>query len=267
MRASFVLTLNLKKIIINIISVKNGGNMNVKWNPWHGCKKLSEGCRHCYVYRMDSRYEKDSSEVTKNISTFRLPVSKNRAGEYKYPSGTVFYTCFTSDFFLEDADVWRGEIWNMIKERSDCRFFIITKRIDRFVSCAPQDFEENYSHVRIAVTTEDQKMADHRIPIYLSLPIKTKEIVCEPFLERIDLTKYLDKGISSVSVGGESGNDARPCQYEWVLDMREQCRRAGVSFHYHQTGARLFKDGRLYLIPKDKQCEQAKKANIDINIL
>ena len=24
------------------------------WNPWHGCHKLSEGCRHCYVYRGDS---------------------------------------------------------------------------------------------------------------------------------------------------------------------------------------------------------------------
>lgn len=238
--------------------------MNAKWNPWHGCQKLSEGCRHCYVYRMDSRYEKDSSEVTKNISTFRLPASKNRAGEYKYPSGTVFYTCFTSDFFLEDADAWRQEIWEMMKERSDCEFFIITKRIDRFEACAPQDFAENYSHVRIAVTTENQKMADYRIPIYLRLPIKSKEIVCEPFLERIDLTKYLCEDINCVSVGGESGNDARVCRYEWVLDMREQCRRAGVGFHFHQTGAKLYKDGRLYLIPKDKQCEQAAKAEIDI---
>lgn len=20
------------------------------WNPWHGCHKLSTGCRHCYVF-------------------------------------------------------------------------------------------------------------------------------------------------------------------------------------------------------------------------
>ena len=33
------------------------------WNPWHGCHKLSEGCRNCYVYRIDSRHEKDASEV------------------------------------------------------------------------------------------------------------------------------------------------------------------------------------------------------------
>ena len=238
--------------------------MNAKWNPWHGCRKLSAGCAHCYVYRMDSRYEKDSSEVTKNVSTFRLPVSKSRAGEYKYPSGTTFYTCFTSDFFIEEADAWRGEIWDMIKERSDCTFFIITKRIDRFEICAPSDFKENYSHVTIAVTAENQKMADYRLPIYLNLPIKEKTVICEPLLERIDLTKHLGEGITSVSVGGESGNDARVCRYEWVLDIREQCRISGVGFHYHQTGAKLSKDGRLYLVPKDKQCEQAERAGIDI---
>ena len=35
------------------------------WNPWHGCHKLSTGCRHCYVYRGDSKHGKDSSIITK----------------------------------------------------------------------------------------------------------------------------------------------------------------------------------------------------------
>ena len=34
--------------------------MNLTWNPWHGCKKISAGCLNCYVYRTDSKYEKDS---------------------------------------------------------------------------------------------------------------------------------------------------------------------------------------------------------------
>lgn len=236
--------------------------MNAKWNPWHGCRKLSEGCRHCYVYRMDARNDRDASEVRKNASTFRLPVAKNRAGEYKYPSGTLFYTCFTSDFFLEDADEWRGEAWEMIRQRNDCRFFIITKRIDRFENCIPDDWGEGYDHVTIAVTTENQKMADYRLPIYLKLPIKHKAIVCEPLLEPIDLSGYLCPEITSVSVGGESGQDARLCRYEWVLDIRAQCVSANVSFDYHQTGAKLFKDGRLYRIPKEAQHEQAARAAI-----
>lgn len=237
----------------------------MRWNPWHGCRKLSEGCRHCYVYRIDSRIDRDASEVKKNTSTFDLPIAKNRRGEYKYPSGTLFYTCFTSDFFLEEADGWRGDAWKIIRERRDCRFFIITKRIDRFEACKPEDWGEGYDHVTIAVTTENQKMADYRLPIYLNLPIKTKMIVCEPLLEPIDLSKYLTPAIKSVSVGGESGDDARICSYDWVLGIRDQCIRAGVGFSYHQTGAKLMKNGKLYRIPKDKQEDQAHRAGIDIS--
>lgn len=237
--------------------------MNATWNPWHGCRKWSEGCRHCYVYRMDARHEKDASEVKKNVSTFRLPVSRDRRGAYKYPAGTLFYTCFTSDFFLEDADLWRGEIWEMIRERSDCRFFIITKRIHRAAACLPADWRENYGHVEIAVTTENQQMADLRLPIYLSLPFARRTVICEPLLGHIDLSPYLTGDIHEVSVGGESGAQARVCQYDWVLSLREQCVRAGVPFRYHQTGARLVKDGKCYQIPRERQHEQAKRANID----
>lgn len=235
----------------------------MRWNPWHGCRKLSEGCRHCYVYRMDTSHEKDASEIKKNASSFALPISKNRKGEYKYPSGTEFSTCFTSDFFLEDADAWRPDAWKMIKERSDCTFFIITKRIDRFLRCIPDDWGDGYDNVTVAVTAENQKEADYRLPIYLSLPIKTKGIICEPLLERIDLSRYLTAEISSVTVGGESGPDARECSYGWVLDIREQCVRANVSFSYHQTGARLIKDGKTYRIPREKQHEQASRAGIE----
>ena len=31
----------------------------------------------------------------------------------------------TSDFFIEDADQWREEVWNFIKIRSDLNFIII----------------------------------------------------------------------------------------------------------------------------------------------
>lgn len=212
---------------------------------------------------MDSRYEKDASEIKKNLSSFDLPITKNRQGVYKYPSGTTFYTCFTSDFFLEDADNWREDVWGIIKERNDCRFFIITKRIDRFRRCVPEDWGEGYDNVCIAVTTENQKQADYRLPIYLNLPIKTKVIICEPLLENIDLSKYLTPEISNVSVGGESGTEARICDYQWVLDIREQCKIANISFSFHQTGAKLLKNGKIYNIPKAKQGEQAKKAKID----
>ena len=76
----------------------------------------------------------------------------------------------TSDFFLEEADEWRPECWRMIRERSDLRFAIITKRIHRFMECIPDDWGEGYPNVSVYCTVENQQMADYRLPIYLELP-------------------------------------------------------------------------------------------------
>ncbi len=43
-------------------------------------------------------------------------------------------------------------------------------------------------------------------------------------------------GISRVIVGGESGPGARPMTERWVLDVRDQCARAGVAFFFKQWG-------------------------------
>lgn len=84
-------------------------------------------------------------------------------------------------------------------------------------------------------------------------------------LEHIDLSQYLDKSqITEVVVGGESGNEARECNYDWILSIREQCIGAGIDFHFRQTGARFVKDGRLYRIERKFQHSQARKANIDV---
>ena len=233
------------------------------WNPWHGCHKISAGCRHCYVYRSDARYERDSSVVTKN-SSFDLPVRRNRNGQYKLRSDDIIYTCFTSDFFLPDADQWRGEIWQMIRERGDLRFLIITKRIDRFRVSLPEDWGDGYENVCLCSTVENQDRADYRLPILLREPIRHKMIICEPLLGEMDISPYLSSTIELVVAGGESGNEARLCDYAWILSLREQCRKAGVSFHFKQTGACFRKGGKTYGIPRKYQHSQAFKAKIDL---
>lgn len=234
----------------------------VNWNPWHGCHKFSEGCRNCYVYRTDEKHEKDSSIVTKTTS-FHLPVKRNRAGEYKIPAGSLVWTCFTSDFLLEDADDWRPEAWAMMRERSDLRFLFITKRIHRFMECLPPDWGGGYQNVSICCTCENQKEADKRLPIFREAPIVQKSIVCEPLLGTIDMAPYLGDWVKQVVVGGESGQEARICQYHWVLDIRRQCMEAGVAFRFKQTGYRFVKDGKLYLVQRRFQHRQATAAGIN----
>ena len=94
----------------------------------------------------------------------------------------------------------------------------------------------------------------------------------EPMLSPVDLYPYIrdyrsadgKPVIEHVSVGGESGPNARPCDYGWVEDVQRQCLENGISFYYHQTGARLIKDGKLYNIPRPLQHSQAHKAGLDI---
>ena len=111
------------------------------WNLWHGCHKKSEGCQHCYVFRRDAEFEKDSNVVTKT-SSFNLPIRRDCSGNWKVPSGTLIWTCFTSDFFIEEADQWREDAWLMIHRRNDLHFFMITKRPERILQCLPEDWSD-----------------------------------------------------------------------------------------------------------------------------
>jgi len=233
-----------------------------QWNPWHGCHKISAGCQNCYVYRIDASFDRDASIVSKTAD-FNLPVRKARNGSYKLSAGETIYTCFSSDFFLEEADEWRIEAWKMIQLRSDLHFLIITKRIDRFSVNLPHDWGDGYNNVTICSTCENQDRVEHRLPILLSVPIKHKAIICEPLLEPVNLSRWLNPSIESVTVGGESGRDARICDFGWVTNIRTQCVEKNVSFHFRQTGARFVKDGRLYNIKRKDQHSQAAKAGID----
>ncbi len=239
-----------------------GGENSVVWNPWHGCTKISEGCRNCYVYRIDARVGR-SSVVLNKTADFGLPVANGRNG-YKIESGSIVYTCFSSDFFHKDADEWRRAAWDMIDIRRDLEFIIITKRIDRFLVSLPDNWGDGYDHVSIGCTCENQDRADYRLPIFLNMPIKHKFIVCEPLLEKIDLAPYLCRQIEKVIVGGESGNEARVCDFDWVLSIRDNCAMSNVPFSFKQTGAVFRKGGKTYRIPRIKQFEQAKRSAIDI---
>lgn len=236
--------------------------MEKMWNLWHGCKKISAGCKNCYVYRMDSRYDRDAGIVSKT-KAFDLPVRKRKNGEYSCPSGTFFWTCFTSDFLLKDCDFYRIDAWNMIKERQDCRFLFITKRIDRFRVNLPEDWNGGYENVTVCTTCENQETTDYRLVVFKELPIRHKIIVHEPLLSQINISAYLDESIEQVTVGGESGPEARVCRFEWILAIREQCIAKDISFTFRQTGAKFVKDGKLFSIPREKQHSQARKAGID----
>lgn len=232
------------------------------WNLIHGCHRKSEGCRHCYVFARDEQHGIDTNLVRKT-TTFDLPMKRNRRGEWKIPPGSRVMTCFSSDFFLEEMDAWRSEAWQMMRVRSDLTFYMVTKRPERIPSCLPPFWEELKSRLYLCCTMENQRCVDERLPLFLYTPLVHREIIVEPMLEAVDFHGKLG-GIERITVGGESGLNARPCHYEWVLDVRRQCREAGIGFHFKQTGGNFHKDGKHYRLPHRVQLSQAARAGIDL---
>lgn len=200
----------------------------ISYNPWHGCNKYSEGCKNCYVYRMDKQYGRDPSEI-KITKSFNLPILKNKNGKYKYESGTVFFTCYTSDFFLPEMKNERKQVLEFIKERSDCNFYIITKRIDLVDIEIPDNVE-------LCCTIENQNQANYRLPIFKNIKAKHKSLCLEPLLSSIDLGKI--DNIEKIIAGGESGygNDIRICKEEWIKSLYEQAKNLHIPFCFKQTG-------------------------------
>lgn len=233
------------------------------WNPWHGCVKKSEGCENCYMMYLDKIHKNYRDEIYRTHS-FSYPLSKNRDGSYKIKSGERIRVCMNSDFFIEEADSYRDEAFAIMKKRSDVIFYILTKRPERVATHLPADWNDGYPNVYFNVTIENQARANERLPILKSLPFKHKGVMTAPLLGAIDIEEFLKEGfIEEVICGGENYGGSRPCNFDWVKSLSEQCKRQNVTFAFIETGTIFIKDNKEYHL-KNKliQAKMAYKANV-----
>ena len=217
------------------------------WNPWHGCQKCSEGCQHCYMYYLDQKHNNGDSSIVTKTSGFYYPLSKTRNGVYKIKSGEMIRVCMSSDFFVEGADKWRDEVWDIIRDRRDVKFFLLTKRPERVEKCLPNDWGDGWENVFLH-----------------SLPFKHKGIMIAPLIGEITIDKYLREGqIEQVICGGENYDGARPCHYEWVKRLSDECKSHNVTFAFIETGNYYVKDGKTqYIKSKVRQTYMAYKEKL-----
>lgn len=221
------------------------------WNPWHGCVKCSEGCQHCYMYFLDRVRDKNGADIYRTKTGFTYPLQKLRDGNYKVKSGELIRVCMSSDFFLEEADGWRDEAWEIMHQRPDVKFFLLTKRPQRVADCLPKNWGYGWDNVIFNVTCENQRRADERIPILKELPFKHKGIMCAPFIGAVSIERYLGDGvIEQVICGGENYDGARPCNFDWVKSLRAECVAHNITFCFIETGTVFIKDGKRYHMPK-----------------
>jgi protein gp37 len=207
------------------------------WNPWIGCRHVSAECDHCYAdFLVSKRMGRDFGSVTRT-KTWRDPIKWNaRAPELQEKLGRrvrVFCASLT-DFFIQDADRWRDEAWQVIRDCPNLDFLILTKRPRLIPSRLPKDWANGYPNVWLG-TTCGVRSSYPRLDDLRGIPAVARFISAEPLLESlhdIDL-----EGIHWLIAGGESGSGFRPMEDEWALELRDRCRESGVAFHFKQHSA------------------------------
>ena len=198
---------------------------NATWNPWHGCIKVSPGCKNCYMYRDKKRYGQNPKQIVRSKTTFSAPLDWNQP--------RLIFTCSWSDWFIEEADEWRDEAWSVIRATPYHTYQILTKRPDRILGHLPTDWGVGWHNVWLGVSIESQDYIDRKQTL-CEAPAQVRFISAEPLLGPLDLGA-LDR-IHWVITGGESGPKARPMDMDWVRSIRYQCQRAQVPYFHKQNG-------------------------------
>lgn len=215
------------------------------WNPWYGCKMVSAGCSKCYMFREMKFYGKDPNVVQRAApGTFSNPMKWARSSKVK--AGARIFTCSWSDWFIDKADEWRDEAWKIVKNTPQFTYMILTKRPERIMDHLPADWGNGYENVWLGVTTENQEMADKRIPILLQIPAAIRWLSVEPMIGPVDLENAFHTRplLDWVITGGESDpTDPRPCNLDWVRDIRSLCDKHGIALFHKQHGGSKKIDG------------------------
>lgn len=170
----------------------------ISWNPWHGCTRISPGCKNCYVYTMDQLYGKDASIVFKT-KAFQLPIALNRTGGFAIPSGCHIFTCGSSDFFMKRQTLGVKRLMISCACAQISIFSLSLSELTGFTLPCPATGGEGYDHVTIGCTCEDQQQADYRLPLFFDTPIRHRVIVRQPLIRA-----YSFAALSSIWKGTRS---------------------------------------------------------------
>lgn len=252
---------------------------NIGWtdatkNFWIGCKKVSEGCKFCYMYRDLNRFKQFDPQGYHRVS------DKTFYEALKWKTPKRIFTCSWSDFFLEAADKDRADAWKVIKDTPQHTWIILTKRPERIKECLPSDWGNGYENVWLGVTVENQFRLMERVPYLAEIPARVKFLSIEPILSEINILdenfKEYINDIDWFIIGGESGNKTgkhryRPSELNWYISLSVQAKSLGKPVFVKQLGAHLakemgFKDGKgetFDLLPKSLQLREFPKPKTD----
>lgn len=217
------------------------------WNPVTGCNKISPGCKLCYAERLAKRLKATGMAKYRNgfVATMH-PEALDIPLRWRKPR-IIFVNSMSDLFHDRVSDDFVRDVFNVMEKADWHRYQVLTKRPERAAALSAE--LPWPSQIWLGVSVESNHYL-HRVDQLRECGATTKFLSLEPLLGPLpDLNL---NGIDGVIVGGESGPGARPMEAEWARDIRDQCIKAGVPFHFKQWGG-VFKkrngrelDGRTW---------------------
>lgn len=222
------------------------------WNPVRGCTKVSPGCKHCYAETFAERFRGVKGHPYEQGFDLRLvPEKLGEPLRWRVPK--MIFVNSMSDLFhdaVPDEYIWA--VAKVMVAANWHTYQVLTKRSARIQKLlnSTLSFAAKQPHIWWGVSAENKTYGLPRIEHLRKTNAAVRFLSVEPLLE--DLGQVNLTGIDWVIVGGESGAGARPMKKEWVVSMRNQCRKSGVAFFFKQWGgvrksvAGRKLDGRTY---------------------
>jgi protein gp37 len=164
-------------------------------------------------------------------SRLRLPI------EWKKPR-RIFVNSMSDLFHADVPEDFIRAVFSTMEQADWHIYQVLTKRPQRLARLAAN--LPWPKHVWAGVSVESNAYV-WRADFLRRVPAAVRFISAEPLLGSVDLLN-LD-GIHWVITGGESGAGFRPCNPQWVQDVRDRCLAHNVAYFHKQWGGRTPKAG------------------------
>ncbi len=206
------------------------------WNPVRGCVKVSAGCKHCYAETFAERFRGVPGHPFEQGFDLQLVPEKLEEPLRWRESRRVFVNSM-SDLFQEGVPTdYVAQVGRVMERAHWHTFQILTKRHERMRRLMSGELAwiGRLPNAWFGVSIENRRHGLPRLRALRDTPAALRFLSIEPLLE--DMGTLDLSGIGWVIVGGESGPRARPMREEWVVPIRDACRRAGIAFFFKQWG-------------------------------
>jgi protein gp37 len=220
------------------------------WNPWMGCHKVSDGCKHCYAEvlvkgRMGrpGMWGLTGTRERTSDAYWRRPRRWNVLAEEAQVPLRIFCASLADvfeDYGTPDApgpNQWRDDVFDIIRATPWLDWQLLTKRPENIARMVPDDWSlETFPNVWLGTSIEDNRVG-HRAAELIKVEASVHFVSYEPAVGPLtppDMSLY---DIEWVIVGGESGPGYRQMDLEWARDMQRWCRLTGTTFFFKQDSA------------------------------